>query len=138
MVDSTAVTTVNKPETREQESWDLLESGEQKVVSSLHEIGLVFGNDVWPVVKASLGVLFSQLCTAVLGAITATIADPALLPSAVGSALLLTASTTGVADAKTALASAEVAIDADPTVQALLNPPAAESVANSAGANGST
>jgi hypothetical protein len=114
-----------KPETWTQEAWDLLVEGEQWVVADLHEIGLVFTNDVWPAIKSALGLLFSQLGLATLNAISANITDPALIPSAVGSALLLTASTTGVADAKTALASATAAVEADPKIQALLTPPPA-------------
>lgn len=108
-----------KPETWEQEVWDKIVSAEQWVISDLHEIGIVFAQDVWPVIKSALGLLASQLGTAVLGAISASITDPALIPSAVGAALLLTASTTGVADAKNALAAAQAAVAADPTVKAL-------------------
>jgi len=113
-----------KPETWEQQIWDDLGRVEQWAVADLHAIGLVFSHDIWPVIKSALGLLFSQLGTATLGAIMATIADPALWPAAVGSALLQTASTTGVTDAKTALANAETAVQNDPAVQALLNPPA--------------
>lgn len=118
MADTVASTPV-KPESWTQQIWDDLVEAEQWVVHDLHTIGIVFEQDVWPTIKAALGLLVSQLGTAVLGAISASIMDPALIPSAVGSALLLTASTQGVADAKTALASAEAAIAADPTVQAL-------------------
>ena len=119
---TTAVVAPTKPETWAQEAWDALVEAEQWVVSDLHEIGLVFANDVWPVIKSALSLLFSQLGSAALKAIMGSITDPALIPANVGAALLLTASTTGVADAKTALASAEAAVNADPSVQALLNP----------------
>ena len=121
------------PETWTQEAFDLLTEAEQRAVADLHGLGLIFSADVWPVVKSALGLLFSQLGTATLSAITTNITDPVLIPAAVGAALLLTASTSGVTDAKNALASATVAVQADPTVQALLNPPAAASVAPVAG-----
>lgn len=119
---ATTSTAPAKPETWAQEAWDALVEAEQWVVADLHDLGLIFTNDIWPILKSALGLLFSQLGTATLGAITANITDPALIPAAVGSALLLTASTTGVADATTALASAKAAVDADHAVQALLNP----------------
>lgn len=121
---STAIVAPAKPEIWEQKAWDDLQEAEQWVVADLHDIGIVFTNDVWPVIKSALGLLVSQLGAATLGAITANITDQALIPSAVGAALLLTASTTGIADAKTALESATAAVAADPTVQALLTPPA--------------
>lgn len=124
MTDTTS-TTPTAPESWSQEAWGLLQEGEQWVVADLHDLGLIFSSDLWPVIKATLGLLFSQLGSAVLKAVTTNILDPTLIPAAVGSALLLTASTTGVADAQAALASAKAAIDADPAVQALLAPPAA-------------
>ena len=114
-----------KPETWEQEAWDLLVEAEQWVVADLHDIGIIFTQDIWPSIKAALSLFASQEGTAILGAIVADVTDPALIPAAVGSALLLTASTKGVTDAKQALASATAAVQADPTVQALLAPPAA-------------
>ena len=125
---SSAATAPAAPESWSQEAWGLLQEGEQWVVADLHDLGLIFTADIWPVIKSTLTLLFSQLGSAVLKAVTTNILDPALIPAAVGSALLLTASTTGVADATAALASAKAAVDADPTVQALLVPPAAPAV----------
>lgn len=125
---SSAATAPTAPESWSQEAWGLLQEGEQWVVADLHDLGLIFTADIWPVIKSTLTLLFSQLGSAVLKAVTTNILDPALIPAAVGSALLLTASTTGVADATAALASAKAAVDADPTVQALLVPPAAPAV----------
>ena len=130
MTDTTNTTTAPaKPETWVQEAWDALQEAEQWVVADLHDMGLVFTNDIWPVLKSMLTLFLSQLGRATFGAISANILDPALIPAAVGSALLLTASTTGVADATEALASAKAAVDADPTVQALLAPPAPQPAA---------
>jgi hypothetical protein len=109
-----------KPETWEQEAWDKIEEAEQWVISDLHDIGVIFADDVWPAIKAALVLLGTQLGSAVLAAVTANIADPTLIPSAVGAALVTTASVSGVTDAQTALASAQAAVAADPTVQALL------------------
>jgi hypothetical protein len=120
------------PETWTQEAFDLLTEAEQWAVADLHDLGLIFSADVWPVVKSALGLLFSQLGAAILSAIKANITDPALIPGAVGAALLLTASTSGVTDAKNALASATTAVEADPTVQALLTPPTPASVVTGA------
>jgi len=123
MTDTTTVTvTPVKPETWEQEVWDKLEAAEQWAVSGLHQLGIIFTNDAWPVLRSTLALLFSQLGVAIFGAISANIADPALIPAAVGTALVLTASTTGAVDAKNALAAAEAAVQNDPTVKALLEP----------------
>lgn len=125
MTDTTTATTAPAmPETWTQEAWALLQEGEQWVVADLHDLGMVFTQDVWPVIKATFVLLFSQLGSAVLKAITTNILDPALIPAAVGSALLITASTTGVADIESALATAKAAVEADPKVQALLANPA--------------
>lgn len=125
-----AVTTTEiptKPESWADEIWNDLVEAEQWLVADLHELGYIFTHDIWPAFKAALGLLFSQLGSAALGAILANIADPALIPAAVGSALLLTTTTTGVADGQQALASAKAAMDADPAVKSLL--------ANQAGQN---
>ena len=122
MTDSSTTTAAPaKPETWEQKVWDELEAAEQWAVSDLHEIGLIIEQDVWPVVKSALSLLFSQLGAATLKAVMANIADPALIPAAVGSAIVITASTNGVVDANNAIAAAKAAVEADPTVQALLS-----------------
>lgn len=119
---TTAAPTVTpvKPETWEQKAWDALQEAEQWVVSDLHEAGYIFANDVWPAIKAAFTIFGSQLFPAIFAAISANITDPALIAPAVGAAIVLTASTQGVVDAKTAVASAQAAVAADPTVQALI------------------
>jgi hypothetical protein len=119
---TTPATAPVAPETWEQEVWAKLTEAEQWAVSDLKELGIVITQDIWPVLKSALALLFSQLGTATLSAAVGTIADPALLPSAVGSALLLTMQQNGVADATQALTAAAAAVKADPTVQALIAP----------------
>lgn len=119
MIDQ-APTTPVQPESWEDKVWGALTEAEQWVVSDLHEAGLVIADDVWPAFKASLAIFGSQLFPVIFSAISANITDPVLIPAAVGSALVLTASTQGVVDAKNAIATAEAAVQNDPAVQALI------------------
>ena len=121
---STTPATPTKPETWEKEVWDKLVEAEQWLVADLNEIGVLFTADVWPAIKAALETFASQLFPVIFSAVSANISDPALIPAAVGTAIVLTASTQGTVDAKNAIAAAEAAVAADPTVQALLNPTA--------------
>lgn len=125
MTEGTTTTTPDpatpvKPETWLQEAWDLLNEAEKWLVNDLHEAGYIFSHDIWPILQTTFKLFFSQMFSAVFTAISANIADPALLGAAVGSALLLTATTAGIKDAKNALESSITAIKADPAVQTLL------------------
>lgn len=102
--------------------WNGLTELEQWLVSDLHEAGYIFSHDIWPALKAALAIFGSQVFPAIFGAVTANLADPALVLPAVGAAIVLTSSTVGVIDAKNFIASAEANVAADPTVQALINP----------------
>ncbi len=107
-------------ETWGQEEWALLEGWEQDAIGALHEAGMIFRADVWPAVKAGLGLFLSQLGKAIFGAIAASLANPEALPAAVGAAIVLTATTQGGADALNAISNAQSAVANDANAQAAI------------------
>lgn len=124
MTDTSAAPAVTetpvKPESWTDQAWDLLQEAEQWLVNDLHELGYIFSHDIWPILKVTFQLFFSQEFAAIFAAVSANFADPALMGAAVGSAVLLTATTAGVADATNALQSAITAVKADPSVQAFV------------------
>ena len=111
-----------KPETWEQEAWDVLEGWEQDVVADLHAAGQVFTADVWPAIKTAIVTLLTQEGKAICSAVVGSITDPSALPEVVGAAIVVTATKDAPADALNAVSAAQNAVAADPAAQAILNP----------------
>lgn len=122
MTDTTLTSVVPEAakETWGQEAWELLESWEQDAIGALHEAGMIFSADVWPALKAGLGLFCGQLGKAIFGAVAASLADPSALPAAVGAAIVLTATVNGSADALNAISNAQSAVANDPAAQAAI------------------
>jgi len=113
----TAVSTVSPSWT--QEAWDAIETWEQDLVAYLHHAGLIFEADIWPFIKAGLGVLLSVAGKAALQAEIAAIpaemsGNVVVAAAAVGAAITGAVAANAEAIAKTEGDAAAAAIQADP------------------------